>query len=135
MYHINLVDEANFYELVTLHKELHDLITPKASNSTKVAGLIEDLKKPDAFVLGLYKDDKMVGFLSGFRQDSETILFNDLYIQEGHRLQSKKLCDKAEEYIKQKGYIAWETSSIEAVVTFAPNLGAKRIRTIYRKEL
>lgn len=135
MYDIRLIDEADFYNLLILHKELHDLITPRSKNSSKVLGLLEDLQKPDAFVFGLFSNEVLVGFLSGFKQDTETILFGDLYIQEGHRLQAKKLCTAAEVYIQQKGYTAWETSSIEARVTFAPNLGAKPIRTIYRKEL
>lgn len=135
MYQIKLVDEVDFHALITLHSELYDLLQPSFRSSHKVINLLDDLRKPDAFVFGLFYADTLVGYLSGSRLDDTTINFMDMYIRDGHRRQAKALYLKAEDFIKHKGYTAWETNIIASRASFAAGLGAKHKRSIYRKDL
>jgi hypothetical protein len=135
MYLVKLVDEENFYALMELHKELYDIVEPSSKNSQRVISLLEDLKKPDAFVIGLFLSAKLVGFISGHRLDEETFHFVDIYIKPRHRLQAKKITTEAEDLIKRLGYKSWEASVVGDGIPLTAHLGAKTKRILCRKEL
>lgn len=135
MHIIKLLKEDNLYDLLLLHKEMHSLVNTEASNGAKVEALLKTLRFHSSVALGLFYNETLVGFSTGYSINPETFIWDNLYIQDGHRIQAKNLCTEFESIIKKQEYKCWEATLVEQRNKFAEHFGAEKIRTLYRKEL
>ena len=98
MYNIKLVDDSELYTLVELNKEMRAAISSEVNNFNCLIQLLTDLTYKDAMVLGLYSDETLVGFVTGYGLTDTTYFFTGVYIQEGHKLQLLELLNKVSTY-------------------------------------
>jgi len=112
MYNIKPIDDKDFYTLLRLHYELQQILPGKHGESVSAIILCKELNRLDKIVIGLYKDNTLVGFINGYSETSEIFYFSNIYVLKEHRLGVKKLMTYAEDKIKELGYKAWKSESI-----------------------
>lgn len=100
-----IIDDRDFYDLLELHYKLQQLLPAKLNKSRSAIALLEELQKPDARGIGLYKDNKLVGFINGYGIDGYGIYhFPNLYVLQDSRLGVKRLMSYAEQVAVSLGY-------------------------------
>jgi hypothetical protein len=112
MYKIKLIDDMDLYRLLELHYKLQQLLPAKLSKSESAWVLLNYFSAINFIALGLYKDDSLVGFITGNEATKEIYYFSNLYIEPGHRLGIKKLMKNAEDRVIKMGYKAWYSDSV-----------------------
>ena len=135
MYNIKIIDDSDFYSLVELNKEMRASISESVHNFSCVSQLLRGLTLTDALAIGLYKNEVLVGFVTGYGQSNYVYFFSGVYIQEGHKLQLLSLLKKAEKFLPSK-YITWESeaSSLKGK-NMLEKFGAVQTRLVYKKDL
>lgn len=98
-----IIDDRDFYDLLELHYKLQQLLPARLNRSRSALALLEELQKPDARGIGLYKDNKLVGFINGYNIDG-IYYFSNLYVRQGSRLGVKQLMSYAEQVAVSLGY-------------------------------
>lgn len=135
MYNINLIDDSYLYTLLELHKEMRALISPEANNYSCVSQIIRELTYKDARAVGLFFNEDLVGFVTGFAQTDTVYFFSGIYIVNGHRTKLLELLNAAEAAIPSN-YVSWESVAMsDSGSAMLEKFGASHSRVVYKKEL
>lgn len=109
MYNIKPIEDKDFYKLLELNYKLQQLLPYKHSISASAVLLCKDIGIADKLVIGLYKDDELVGFINGVKETDEIFYFSNIYVEPQHRYGVKKLMEYAEKAVIELGYKFWKS--------------------------
>lgn len=98
-----IIDDRDFYDLLELHYKLQQLLPAKLNKSSSALALLEELQKLNARGIGLYKDNKLVGFVNGYDIDG-IYYFSNIYVLQDSRIGVKQLMSYAEQIAVSLGY-------------------------------
>ena len=112
MYNIKSIEDKDFFKLLELNYELHKLLPMQLSLSAATVSLCKDIGLIKKLVIGLYKDDVLVGFINGYEHTEEIFWFSNIYVLKEHRFKVKALLEYAENKVKELGYTSWLTNSL-----------------------
>lgn len=135
MIDIKIIDDIDYNELLELYQCYQDVLPTKYGKFMSAQLLNNELMVENAKAIGLYKDNKLVGYIIGYGSSSVFIL-NSMYVEKQYRFYVKRLLDFMEAYLKSNGYIGWKATAItkearSSLVTY----GAKPIEIKYYKEI
>jgi hypothetical protein len=132
---IKIISDDYFVDLIQLYIQSYAVVPIKrtAVEATKI--LVDDiLYKQDFCAFGLFKEQKLMGFLSGFGVTETTYHFSNLYTIMGFNRRLKELFDFSELAIKKLGYTNWESDCVtDNMCSVHKSYGAKQVYTRYQK--
>ena len=105
-----IIDDEDFYDLLELHHELQQLLPAKLNKSRSALALLEELQRLDARGMGLYKENKLVGFVNGYGVEG-IYYFSNIYVLQDSRLGVKQLMSYAEQIAVSLGYTVSKAES------------------------
>jgi len=128
-----VLSDKDFMQLLNLYIEMYKTIDPALSNSVVSIILAEELKKPGFIAFGVFQQDTLIGFLSGYQEKPNVFFNSGLYCS--CKLQVKKLLEESEKALKCLGYESWVTEARGHIKSLAPKFGAYIELVRYRKEI
>ena len=136
MVKIKFIENKELDELLCLWYEYHKIVNPKVTKLNLVKYLIQILDRRSSVAIGLYKEDKLIGFTLGYEISQGLFYWEGIYVQPNYRLYTYKLINYSEAILKENGYNFWIT---EANTKFGRNLlnkiASKLTNKTYIKEL
>lgn len=129
------IDDYELIDLIQLYADYNKCLVTKHNKYNSTSILITKLQLPNALAIGLYKNDKLIGFTLGNSSSNKVFHFTDMYITPRYRFYIKKLLESSEAFIRPK-YKAWvsESHTKEGIEMFE-HYGAQRTEIKYYKEL
>jgi hypothetical protein len=128
-----VLTDKDFLDLLKLYIKMYQTIAPHYTNSQVSIILAEEMKQPRFVAYGVFQEDTLVGFITGFAL-SETEFFNSgLYCE--YRMKVKDLITSFEHWLIGRGYASWSTEEKGHIKPFANKFGAKVDYIRYKKEL
>lgn len=126
--------DNDFAKLVNLYIMMYAALPTPVHAIAATHGLTSAvLNKPNFIALGLYIDENLVGFVTGYEIAPLDFYFSGIYATNPRHV--KPLMDAAEKQINELGYKNWESDATSDNVEGLLNkYGAKPIHTKYRKE-
>jgi len=112
MYKVKEIPDNYFYDLQALYYKLQELLSFKPSKFLVTKRLIEELQLTSNLTLGLFRGDKLVGFISGYSKQERLFHVSSLYILVDYRYGTKLLLETMENLVIAKGYKGWTANSI-----------------------
>jgi len=112
MYKIKTIEDKDFYKLLELHYCLQQELPTKHNKSISAIILCQELCVDNKMVVGLYKDEELVGFISGYEETKEVFYMANFFVEKRYRFKTKSLMDYVENKTKKLGYKAWKCDSI-----------------------
>ena len=98
--------------------------------------LLTELKLGNNLCLGLYVDEKLVGFSLGNKEPTRLFNILAIYVEPKYRLYAARACKIGEGYFKDFGCTGWVSDSMSSKgLRFMEKLGASPIQIKYYKEL
>jgi hypothetical protein len=91
------------------------------------------MKQPNFTAFGVFHEDTLIGFLTGYRLDHTTFFNSGLYCES--KVKVKTLLEKSEQALKHMGYTSWETEELGHIRPLAHKFGARVKYTRYKKEI
>lgn len=108
---IKPIPDTDIYNLYELHYKLQQVLPIKLNRLLSSFTFTLELQKTNILVVGLYKFDKLVGFINGWEESEEVFYMANIYVNPDSRIGVKKLMEYAEKDIKQRGYKYWKATS------------------------
>jgi len=135
MINIKIVDDNEYNSLLKLYQDYQKVLPTKHSNFTSAVLLNKEITTDNSLVLGLYKNETLVGFILGYTENTIFTL-NSMYVEKQYRYYVKRLLDFMESFLKEKEIIGWKATAItkearKSIVTY----GANPIEVKYYKEI
>jgi hypothetical protein len=131
MIEIKKIDDSDLGIL----QELHYLMCVELGYTNRyscLASLLQELTFKDSIVLGLYKDNVLVGFTLGYGK-RDVFYFSAIYIVKEYRYYALRLL-VASEWAIPSSYTHWEAESIlPSSQKLLEKFGACQNKIIYRK--
>lgn len=118
---------------VDMYKEMDVGVNPFQAVNTLIA-YINNAK--DFTAIGLYDDQTLVGFVTGYQQNEKTFYFSGIYVIIKNNEWTKKIIDFSFALIEERGYDSWEVDATnDNISSIMEKYGAVPKYTRYRKEL
>lgn len=133
---IRIIENKDFIDLVQLTTEMYQEINPKINAFQATNSLIHMINNEvNFFAIGLYDEDILMGFVTGHELTETTFLFTGIYISFRNSEEIKRLIEYSFDFIKDKGYKAWEADANNAnISSILEKYGASIRYTRYHKE-
>lgn len=128
--------EINAEEISDLLELVYEMYVNIYGNTTMkeaASQLVGEMSNKGFAAYGTYKNDKLVGFITGYSIGKDTFFVSGVYCSVPYRV--KKFIDWVESELKSCGYTRWETQAYKTINSIAPKLGANIKLTIYEKEI
>lgn len=137
MMEIKEILNSDLFDLTVLTADMYKLIDPSVNNFGAMNILVHDINtKPNYFAIGLYDDDKLVGFTTGYGMSKNVFYFSGIYVIIKNNEWVKKLIDYSFAFIKDKGYSAWQVDATNGnISSIMEKYGATAKYTRYYKEM
>jgi hypothetical protein len=127
LYNTKEVPDKHLDQFYSLYVKYQEALPTKHSKYGALLILANTLKVSKVF--GLYKDQKLVGFIIGNPINKENFYFSGIYIEPKHTLKVKQLLNFAESEIC-KVYNAWYADSLlDKGKNLLSKFGAKLIKS------
>lgn len=134
MVKIKLIDNDDYLTLLKLYTKMYKIIDHKLNSFQVSLILNSEISRKDYYAIGLYKDNKLIGYVSMYAEDEDTMFITGSFIPIA--LYVRRLFDEVENHIKSLGYKAWTTEyNKNDGKCLAPKIGAKEFIIKYKKEL
>jgi hypothetical protein len=130
---IRVLNDKDFLPLLSLYIEMYKVIDSSLSTSVVTIILCDELKQPDFIAYGVFHNDTLVGFLSGYTIKESEFFNSGLYCSFKTKVQG--LFAFSENDLRKRGYTSWSTEARGHIKSLAPKLGAKIEYIKYKKEL
>ena len=105
------IKEEDLDKLIDLYKKMHENINYGLLPAQIEKECLQFISKVGSIVLGLYKENELVGFFIGHPLDSEVFFWSSLYIEPKYRFKAKDLIDTGIDIIRQAGFKKWRAES------------------------
>ncbi len=137
MMEIKEISNGDFLHLVNLNVKMYEeidiTINAFGATNTLMYGINT---KVDFIAIGLYDDNKLVGFVTGHQQDKKVFYFSGIYVIMKNNEWTKKLIEFCFSLIKDKGYSAWAVDATNSnISSIMEKYDAVAKYTRYYKEL
>ena len=134
---IKVIENKDFLDLVTLNAEMYKAMDSNINQVGATASLMHIVStKEDFIAFGLFEDNKLVGFVTGYNFLNKTFHFSGIYVMIKNNRNLKKLIDFCFDYIKNKGYSTWQVDATNGnISSIMEKYGAIKKYTRYYKEL
>lgn len=130
------IDNDNFLQLVNLNAIMYQEMDPSINAVGATATLLEYVKKPDFIALGLYDEEKLVGFTAGYAMSKKVFYFSGICVIIKNNEWTKQLIDFSFAFIKKMGYSAWQVDATNGnISSIMEKYGATAKYTRYYKEM
>ena len=131
---IKIIKDNDFIALAKLYAEMNKQIPTPVSCTASVFSLSNDLTKKDFMAMGLYDDDKLIGFVTGYALSKVTFYFSGIYV-ELRNSNVSALIERSFSYVDGLGYKNWEADcTTENIKSILSKQGAYVMHTRMRKE-
>ena len=132
---INSIPNEQFMDLALLYVEMNKVLSHAIPAAPALYTLTHDLAtKPNFIALGLYEDEQLNGFVTGYALSEKTFYFSGIYVKIKNR-NAKLLIEESFKYIEDMGYISWEADcNNEQISSILTKYGAKPMYTRFKKE-
>ena len=128
---IKFIQDEDYNRLLELYMKYQLTYRSDISWYEASLGLNETLSENNHITIGLYREDKLVGFLLGYGNHLDNV-----YIEPKYRYHTKKLVDFYEDTLREFGYKGWTANSLTNKSSkYLNHSGAKILEIKYYKEL
>jgi len=128
-----VIEDKDFLQLLSLYIKMYKVIDPSLSNSVVSIILAEEMKQPRFIAFGVFQEDTLIGFLSGYTEKPGTFFNSGLYCES--KIKVRMLLEKSEQALKHIGYTSWTTEAKGHIKSLAPKFGANIESIRYKKEI
>jgi len=134
---IKPVSNEYIVQLIDLNVEMYKEIDPSLNAVQAVHLLMNPLTtQPDFLAIGLYDNDILIGFVTGWASAKNVFYFSGIYVIIKNNEWTKKLIDFSFDFIKERGYTSWECDATNPnISSILEKYGATVKYTRYTKEL
>jgi hypothetical protein len=134
---IRIINNEDFLQLVNLTAEMYKSIDITINNVGSTATLVNDvLNKPNFCAIGLYEENALQGFVTGYEWSKNVFYFSGIYVTIKNNEWTKKLIEFCFTFVKDKGYSAWQVDATNGnISSIMEKYGATAKYTRYYKEM
>lgn len=134
---IRKLENDDLLELIPLYVALCQSIEKDWPTFVAVNALIEDINRKKGFTaFGLFEDNKLVGFMTGYYFTKKQFHFSGIYVKIKNTSKLKDLIDFSLSEIKKKGYSSWSSNATnDNIRSIMQKYGAKVCYTNFLGEL
>lgn len=133
---IRQIDDENFFDLAELYHKYNQCLATKYNKSSSTQLLSNELRVEGSLALGLFKDNKLVGFTLGKPYNNELYTFTAMYILPRYRYYMKHLFEASEQRAKEYSYTGFiSESSTKEGINMHYKMGCSPIEIKFYKEL
>jgi len=134
---IRIIENEDFLDLINLNYEMYKSIDPAINSVGATASLMHLIStKEDFLAIGMFEDNKLIGFVTGYKFSNKTYHFSGIYVIIKNNMNTKKLINFCFSLIKDKGYSAWQVDATNGnISSIMEKYGATIEYTRYCKEL
>lgn len=132
---VKSIPNEQFMELAILYVEMNKVLSCQVPSAPALYTLTHDLaNKPDFIALGLYENERLGGFVTGYALSKKTFYFSGIYVKIKNK-NVRILVEKSFSLIKDMGYTSWEADcNNDNIASILSKYGAKPIYTRFKKE-
>lgn len=134
---IKPIVNSDLVQLLELAIKMYKVIDPTTNEFGAVNTVMYEINtKEDFTAIGLYDEDKLVGFMTGYCFSKKQFHFSGIYVIIKNNEWTKQLIEYCLDLIKQKGYSAWSVDTTNGnISSIVEKYGAKELYTRYIKEI
>lgn len=134
---IRRLNNSDFLALCSLQVEFYETLPVPADAFVAIDTLTTDAKcKFDFRAWGLFENDLLVGFVTGYANTKKSFYFSGLYVIIRLNRNLKKFIDFCFNEVETDGYTSWEVDCTNSNITsMMEKYGAAPIYTRYTKTL
>ena len=134
---IKEIHNNDMFEFLKLTAEMYKSIDPTITDFGAINTVVYEINNQADFIaIGLYNEDKLVGFVKGYCFSNKMFLFTGIYVIIKNNKATKQLIEYCFDLIKQKGYSAWSVDATNSnISSIMEKYGAKAKYTRYVKEI
>ena len=136
MIEIKEIPNEHFLDLAILYVRMNKLLSECVEAAPALYSLTHDLasNKHTFMAIGLYQDDVLKGFTTGYALSEKTFYFSGIYSEVKNK-NVKILIDKSFEHIYSLGYTRWEADcNNDNIASILSRYGATKMYTRFKKE-
>jgi hypothetical protein len=134
---IRHIDNTELTQLLELAILMYKVIDPSVNEFGAINTVMYEINtKEDFTAIGLFDDNKLVGFMSGYCFSKKQFHFSGIYVIIKNNEWTKQLIEYCLDLIKQKGYSAWSVDTTNGnISSIVEKYGAEPLYTRYIKEI
>ena len=132
---INSIPNEQFLDLAILYVEMNKVLSEYIPAAPALYNLTHDLAtKPNFMALGLYEDEQLNGFVTGYALSEKTFYFSGIYVKIKNK-NVKLLIEESFKQIDELGFTRWEADcNNEHIASILAKYGATPMYTRFKKE-
>lgn len=137
MTEIKHIPNSYLLQLLELNIAMHKHINSETNEYGATATLIHDINNQEDFTaLGLYDEDKLIGFTTGYKFSKKCFLFSGIYVIIKNSKDLANLIQSSFDLAKSKGYSAWIADATNSnISSILEKFGATPVYTRYTANL
>lgn len=134
---IRQIKNDELIPLLTLAVDMYKEIDPSINEFGAVGTIMHwAVNQQDFTAIGLFEDNKLVGFVTGHFLEKKVFYFSGIYVIIKNNKWTKELIDYSFALIKEKGYSAWAVDATNGnISSIMEKYGAVKKYTRYYKEM
>lgn len=132
---IKSIPNEQFMELAVLYVEMNKVLSEYIPAAPALYNLTHDLAtKPSFNALGLYENDELNGFVTGYALSEKTFYFSGIYVKIKNK-NAKMLIEESFKHIDKLGFTRWEADcNSKQIADILTKYGATPMYTRFKKE-
>lgn len=131
---VKSIPNEQFMELAVMYADMSTLLSEYVPAAPAMYNLTHDLTKPSFMALGLYEDNKLIGFVTGYSLSEKSYYFSGIYTSKKTR-GLKLLIEESFKLIKEMNFTRWEADCNNAMIaSILKKYGATEMYTRFKKE-
>lgn len=133
---IKPIPNKDLMQLLPLVIAMHECMDETTNEFGAINTLMHEINtKEDFTAIGLYDEDKLVGFVKGYCFSKKMFYFSGIYVIMKNTKHTKQLIEYCFDLVKQKGYSAWSLDATNGnISSIIEKYGATVKHTRYIKE-
>ncbi len=134
---IRPIINSDLVQLLELAIKMYKVIDPTTNEFGAVNTVMYEINtKEDFTAIGLFDENKLIGFMTGYCFSKKQFHFSGIYVIIKNNEWTKQLIEYCLDLIKQKGYSAWSVDTTNGnISSIVEKYGAKELYTRYIKEI
>jgi len=134
---IQEITNKDFLSLIALNAEMYFNIDSTIDSFGATNTLMYEINSQKDFIaIGLYEEDKLIGFVKGYCFAKKLFHFSGIYVKIKNNIRTKELIEYCFKLIENKGYSAWQVDATNSnISSIMEKYGAKAKYTRYIKEI
>lgn len=131
------IDNSDMLAFLELNVLMYQSIDPTINEFGAVNTVVHEINNQEGFfAVGLYDDEKLVGFMKGYCFSKKLFHFSGIYVIMKNNKDTKQLIEYCLDLVKEKGYSAWSVDTTNSnISSIVEKYGASVSYTRYIKEI